>query len=69
MDATWHPRGVTQGMSHVLHLCEWLTLSHVSKEGNKKKKKIDEKMREKGKMENEKKNEIGTNKERRKCGG
>ena len=21
MDATWHPRGVTFGMSHVVHLC------------------------------------------------
>ena len=41
MDATWHPRGVTHGMSHVVHLCEWLILSHVSKERNKRKiKKI-----------------------------
>ena len=32
VDATWHPRGVTHGMSHVVHLCEWLTLSHVSNE-------------------------------------
>ena len=39
VDATWHPRVVTHGMSHVVHLCEWLTLSHVSKEGNKKKRK------------------------------
>ena len=44
VDATWHPRGVTHGMSHVVHLCEWLILSHVSKEGNKRKiKKIKEK--------------------------
>ena len=26
-------------MFHVVHLCEWLTLSHVSKEGNKRKRK------------------------------
>ena len=32
MDATWHLRGVTHGMSHVVHLCERLTLSHVSNE-------------------------------------
>ena len=35
VDSTWHPKGVTHVMSHVVHLCEWLTLSHVSKEGNK----------------------------------
>ena len=34
VDTTWHPRGVTHGMSHVVHLCEWLTLSQVSSEGN-----------------------------------
>ena len=28
---TWH--------DHVVHLCEWLTLSQVSKEGNKWKRK------------------------------
>ena len=39
VDATWHPWGVTHGMSHVVHLCEWLTLTHVSKEGNKRKRK------------------------------
>ena len=22
VDATWHPMGVTHGMSHVVHLCE-----------------------------------------------
>ena len=38
MDVTWNPRGVTYGMSHVVHLCEWITLSHVSKERNKGKK-------------------------------
>ena len=27
-----HPRGVTHGMSHVVHLCERLTLSRVSNE-------------------------------------
>ena len=32
VDATWHLRGVTHGMSHVVHLCELLTLSHVSNE-------------------------------------
>ena len=46
VDATWHPRGVTHDMSHVVHLCEWLTLSHVSKEGNKGKRKF-KKLREK----------------------
>ena len=30
VDATWHPKEVTHGMIHVVHLCEWLTLSHVS---------------------------------------
>ena len=47
MDATWHPRGVTHGTSHVVHLCEWLALSLVSSGENKerkiKKKKIKEK--------------------------
>ena len=46
VDATWHPRGVTHGMSHMVHLCEWFTLSHVSKERNKGKRKI-KKLREK----------------------
>ena len=32
VDATWNSRGVTHGMSHVVHLCERLTLSHVSNE-------------------------------------
>ena len=41
VDATWNPGGVTHGMIHVVHLCEWLTFSHVSKEENKRKiKKI-----------------------------
>ena len=34
-----------------------------------RKRKIRENEKKKGKMENEKKNEIGTNKERRKCSG
>ena len=40
---------MTHGMNHVVHLCEWLTLSHVSKEGkimekkNKENKEILEK--------------------------
>ena len=46
MDATWRPRGVTHGMNHVVHLFEWLTLSHVSNKGNKGKRKI-KKLREK----------------------
>ena len=37
VDATWHPRGVTHGMSHVVHLCEWLTWSQVSREGSMRK--------------------------------
>ena len=45
VDATWHPRGVTHGMSHVVHLCEWLTLSYVSKNGNKRKRKKSRKLR------------------------
>ena len=32
VDATWYPRGATHGMIHVVHLCELLTLSHVSNE-------------------------------------
>ena len=34
VDATGHPRGVTHGMIHVVHLCEWLTWSLVSRGGN-----------------------------------
>ena len=45
VDATWHPRGVTHGMSHVVHLCEWLTLSHVSKREIKGKEKKSRKLR------------------------
>ena len=45
VDSTWHPRGMTHGMSHVVHLCEWLTLSHVSKDGNKRKRKKSRKLR------------------------
>ena len=37
-NATWHPRGVTYGMSHVVHLYEWLTLSQVSNGGRNKRK-------------------------------
>ena len=33
LEATCHPRGVTHGMSHVVHLCEWLTLSQVASGG------------------------------------
>ena len=33
VNATWHHRGVTHGMSHVVHLCEWLTLSQVASGG------------------------------------
>ena len=40
VDATWNPKGVTHGMSHVVHLCEWLTLSQVSSEGKRRKMKI-----------------------------
>ena len=39
VDATWHPRGVTRGMSHVVHLCECLTWSQVSKGEIKKNEK------------------------------
>ena len=38
VDASWNPRGVAHGMSHVVHLCEWLTLSHVSNGEIKKRK-------------------------------
>ena len=48
VDATWNPWGVTHGMSHVVHLCEWLTLSHVSKEGNKRKRKKIKKIKKNG---------------------
>ena len=30
VNATWYPKGVTHGMIHVVKLCKWLTLSHVS---------------------------------------
>ena len=33
VDAIWYPRGVTHGMSHVVHLCEWLTLIQVPSGG------------------------------------
>ena len=49
MDATWNLSGVPHGMIHVVYLCEWLTLSHVSKEGNKRKRK---KLRKKIKKKN-----------------
>ena len=39
VDATWNPRGVTHGMSHVVHLCERLTLSHVLNEEIMRKEK------------------------------
>ena len=62
VDATLHPRGVTHGMSHVVHLCEWLTLSHVSngkikkiKNYNLKKKKGVEQIGESGWKKNQKK--------------
>ena len=45
MDSIWHPRGVTHGMSHVVHLCEWFTLSYVSKERNKRKRKKSKKLK------------------------
>ena len=32
VDATWHPKGVTHGKSHVVHLCKWLTWSQLSNE-------------------------------------
>ena len=28
--ATWNPRGVIHGISHVVHLCELFILNHVS---------------------------------------
>ena len=34
---TWHPRGVPHGMNHVVHLCEWITLSQVSSRGKRRK--------------------------------
>ena len=40
VDATWHPRGMTHGMSHVVHLYEWLTLSQVSSGGKRRKEKL-----------------------------
>ena len=33
VEAIWNLRGVTHGMSHVVHLCEWLTLSQVASGG------------------------------------
>ena len=44
VDATLHPRGVTHGMIHVVHLCERLTLSHVSNEEIMGKEKMKEKI-------------------------
>ena len=40
VDATWHPKGVTHGMSHVVKLYKWLTLSHVLNDVIKGKKEI-----------------------------
>ena len=45
VDVTWHPRGVTHCMSHVVHLCERLTLSHVSNKEIMGKEKNQEKLR------------------------
>ena len=28
-DATWHPKRVTHGKIHVVHLNVWLTISHM----------------------------------------
>ena len=50
VDVTWHPRGVTHGMIHVVHLCERLTLSHVSNEKIIRKEKNQEKLRKIVKM-------------------
>ena len=42
-DAIWNPKGVTHGKSHVVHLNEWLTISHVLHEAIKGNKGIKEK--------------------------
>ena len=45
-EATWHPKRVTQGKSHVMYLNVWLTISHISDdaiEGNKGIKKEEKK--------------------------
>ena len=43
VNAPWNPREVTHDMSHVVHLCEWLTLSQVEElmgKQNKKRKEV-----------------------------
>ena len=47
VDATWNPRRVTHGMSHVVHLCEWFTWSQVSRGGNMGKENKKKKSKEK----------------------
>ena len=66
MDVIWNPRGVTHGVSHVVHLCERLTLSQVSKEEKKKRVRVDKKMKE-GRKERirRKKKEGGRNEQER----
>ena len=46
VDATWHLRGAPHGMSHVVHLCERITLSHVSNEEIMGKEKKSRKIKE-----------------------
>ena len=45
VNAAWHPRRVTHGMSHVVHLCEWLILIQVASGSNKARKENKEKFR------------------------
>ena len=42
-DATWHPKRVTHGKSHVVHLNVWLTISHMIDDAIKDNKGIKEK--------------------------
>ena len=46
-DATWHPKRVTHGKSHMVHLNVWLTIIHMIDDaikGNKGIKKKEKKM-------------------------
>ena len=42
-DATWHPKRVTHGKSHMVHLNVWLTISHMIDDAIKGNKRIKKK--------------------------
>ena len=53
VDTTWHPKRVTHGMIHVVHLCEGLTWSQVSNGKRKERKSKGEIKKKKNEKEKE----------------